>query len=119
MTEKIDYSEMVRGLLKAGEDILKTITPSRANLVHLAVGITSEAGEIADAIKKHVIYDQLLNYDNMLEELGDLEFYMEGLRQEVGVTREQCLQANIDKLGVRYKGLAYSDKAAHDRADKA
>ena len=87
-------------------------------LLHLALGIAGEAGEIVDAIKKHVIYDQPLNYDNMLEELGDMEFYMEGLRQAVFLTREQCIQPNIDKLRVRYEGLSYSDKAAKDRKDK-
>jgi hypothetical protein len=119
MSDKIIYSEMVTSLLKPGADIHESMTSGRAMLLHLALGIAGEAGEIVDAIKKHTIYGQPLNYDNMLEELGDMEFYMEGLRQAVFFTREQCLQSNIDKLGVRYKGLTYSDKSAQDRADKA
>ena len=110
---------MVTALVKPGAKINEEMTPEKANILHMAVGISSEAGELIDAIKKHVMYNKQLDMENVIEELGDLEFYMEGLRQEAGVTREQCLQANIDKLGVRYKGLTYSDKAAHDRADKA
>jgi hypothetical protein len=58
----------------------------------------------------------------VIEELGDLEFYMEGLRQGFGITREEVLTTNIYKLALgpkaRYKGGKYSDKAAQDRADK-
>jgi uncharacterized protein YabN with tetrapyrrole methylase and pyrophosphatase domain len=54
----------------------------------------------------------------MVEELGDLEFYMERIRQIVGITREETLKANIEKLSVRY-GKTYSNEAAQARADKA
>lgn len=60
-----------------------------------------------------------LDRANVVEELGDLEFYMEGLRQATGITREECLEGNIAKLGKRYQGLKYSDKSAQERADKA
>lgn len=43
---------------------------------------------------------------------------MEGIRQALGIRRDVTLQANIDKLRVRYEGLRYSDSAAQARADK-
>lgn len=110
---------MVAGLVKSGEKIKEEMTGSDAHLMHMAIGIAGESGELLDAIKKKVIYRKELDRVNVLEELGDLEFYLEGIRQELGFTREQCLDANIEKLGKRYEGLKYSDKAAHDRADKA
>ena len=109
---------MVSTLVKPGVKILATMNPERAMLAHLGLGIAGEAGEIVDAIKKHTIYDQPLDYTNIIEELGDMEFYMEGLRQAIGVTREECINNNISKLSVRYEGLIYSDKSAKDRADK-
>lgn len=69
-------------------------------------------------MKKHVIYNKPLDRENVVEELGDLEFYMEQLRQNVGITREETLAANIAKLEIRYNGLRYSDQAAQQRADK-
>ncbi len=83
----------------------------------MATGIAGESGELLDAIKKHVIYNQPLDRDNVIEELGDLEYYAEGLRQCVGVTREETIARNIAKLTIRY-GKKYSDRAAHERADK-
>lgn len=113
----IKHDEMVRALAKPGVEIIETLIPEKAHALHMAVGVAGEAGELLDAIKKHVIYNKQIDRENVIEELGDLEFYMEGLRQGFGITREETLAANIAKLGVRYKD-GYSDKAAQERADK-
>lgn len=114
----INHSDMVRALCKDGHVIAEEITPSDAHSIHMAVGISGEAGELLDAVKKAVIYRKPLDRENVVEELGDIEFYLEGLRQGLGITREQTLDANIAKLGERYKGFEYTDQQAHDRADK-
>jgi len=114
----IKHDEMVKALAKSGEKIAAEINGEDAHLMHMAIGISGEAGELLDAIKKQVIYRKELDRENVLEELGDLEFYMEGIRQGLGLTREQCIAANIAKLGKRYEGMQYSDVAAQDRADK-
>ena len=118
MTQPIQHPDMVRSLVKPGANIIANLTPAAADAWHHATGISGEAGELLDAIKKHVIYNKPLDRDNVIEELGDLEFYMEGLRQNLGVTRQETIAANINKLSVRYAGLKYSDKAAQERADK-
>ena len=76
-------------------------------------------GELLDAIKKFVVYNKELDIANVIEELGDLEFYMEGLRQCLRISREETLRENMVKLGKRYREAVYSDKAANERADKA
>lgn len=112
-----EHEVLVENSLKQGIDILKTITPERINLWHLATIVAGEGAELLDQVKKHVIYNRPLDMENMLEEMGDVEYGLEGLRQELGFTREQVLQYNIDKLNKRYKN-GYSDKAAIERADK-
>lgn len=115
------HDEMVRTLAKPGQDIISSLTPETADLLHMALGVGGEAGELEDAIKKHVIYNKPLDRENVVEELGDLEFYMRRIRQVVGITRQETLNHNITKLlkgkNARYKE-GYSDKAAQDRADK-
>lgn len=118
MDNYIDYAGMVRRLAKPGHEIRKNIGWPECNLLHATLGIAGEAGEIVDSIKKHVIYGQDLNMNNVIEELGDMEFYMELLRQELGITREQTLKANMEKLAKRYNEGTYTDKAAKERADK-
>lgn len=117
-TQEIDFEDMVKTLAKSGDVIAAEITGDDAHNLHMAVGISGEAGELLDAVKKAVIYRKPLNLKNVVEELGDLEFYMEGLRQKLGITREETLTANKEKLGERYKGFKYSDGAAQTREDK-
>jgi NTP pyrophosphatase (non-canonical NTP hydrolase) len=119
MNSKINHGEMVAALVKSGEAIRASLTAEDADLLHVTVGVAGEAGELLDAVKKSVIYRKPIDLENVIEELGDLEFYMERIRQILNITREQTIEANIAKLSVRYAGLKYSDAAAQERADKA
>lgn len=120
----ITYPELVAALVKPGASIVAELQPNEAHLLHMTVGVSGEAGELLDAIKKHVIYRKPLNLRGehgdgcLIEELGDLEFYMEGIRQATGITREETLTANIAKLQKRYDKLKYSDQSAQERKDK-
>lgn len=116
---EIMHDEMVRALKKDGAIIASELTGPEADLWHMSSCICGEAGELFDAVKKRVVYRKPLDRENVVEELGDLEFYLEGLRQNLGITREETIAANIAKLGKRYEGLRYSDEAAQQRADKA
>lgn len=114
----IKFKEMVKDLAKDGALITLQMTSNDAHIMHMAIGVSGESGELLDAIKKRVIYRKDLDMENIVEELGDLEFFMEGLRQGLGITREETIEANIAKLGKRYCD-GYSDEAAQARADKA
>lgn len=107
----IMYSDFVASLIKKFPDY-------RLELCHAAMGVSGEAGELSDAIKRNAIYGKPADVDNIVEELGDLEFYMQDIRAKYGITRQQTLQANISKLEKRYIDLSYSDEAAIARADK-
>jgi len=108
-----NFSDMVGRLAKPGEDILVTLTPQRIHMWHMASGVGGEGGEVLDEVKKIVAYNRDIDKTKVVKELGDLEFYMEGLRQAMGITREECLVGNIEKLdGGRYKD-GYSDAAAN------
>ena len=112
------HKNLVTALVKPADVLYSELTTSDANLIHMTMGISGEAGELLDAIKKGVIYRKPLDRTNIIEELGDLEFYLEGLRQELRIDREECLQANIAKLSERYKKLTFSNEAAIAREDK-
>ena len=113
------YEQFVADKLKRPQEIIETMTPAKVDLLHAAIGISGEAGELLDAVKKHLIYNKDLDVDNVIEELGDLEFYMAALRQRLGVTRSEVLACNVSKLQKRYGyHLGYTDKAAQERADK-
>lgn len=117
-----EYSAFVQSLRKDPLALLAEATPEKLNLDHAIIGICTEAGEIADAVKKHTIYNQPLDtarLRHIIEELGDIEFFLELLRSQLFITRDDCLKANIVKLGERYKSLVYTDTHAKLRLDKA
>ena len=117
MNEK-DYDKMTAALSKAGSDIINELSPEKADLLHMAVGVAGEAGELLDAVKKATIYNKPLDHENMIEELGDLEFYMSRVRQLIGVSRDEILEHNYAKLSKRYAEGQYSNEQAQERADK-
>lgn len=115
----MQHAELVAALVKPGSDLLAEMTANDIHAIHMIMGLSGEVGELLDAIKKHVMYRKPLDMLNVIEELGDIEFYLQGLRAAVGVSREECLDANILKLTKRYPDLCFSNEAAQARADKA
>lgn len=115
-TEVIRYDDFVRGLLKPQTFQLMKL--------HCALGVCGEAGELADAIKIEQIYEKTTDKEgnfiraNIIEELGDLQFYIQGVMQLYDITPTEVFQHNADKLSIRYVSLKYSDRAAQERADK-
>ena len=117
MTEPT-YNEFVSRLSKPGQAILASLTPEKCHLTHMAIGVSGESGELLDAVKRYVIYQKLLDKENVIEEIGDTLFYLQGICNSIGVTLEDCIEGNIKKLSDRYKTLIYSDQQAQERADK-
>jgi NTP pyrophosphatase (non-canonical NTP hydrolase) len=115
-TQEQKYRELVARTAKAGEEIRRSLTSGRVDLWHSATGAAGEASEVLDCIKKHVIYNGPLDLNLLYEELGDLEYYLELMRQSLGVTRDSILKGNFEKLNKRYPE-GYTDDAAIARAD--
>lgn len=112
------HSKVVMTLAKPGEQLALAMTPEMARLCHIAIALPIEACELADAIKKRFVYRAEIDRANVVEELGDIEFFLRLLRETLGITRKETIRGNIDKLAKRYPGLVYSDEAAIRRADK-
>lgn len=112
------YSKLVQSLWKPGKDILNTLSPRDIEILHAAIGIAGESAEVMDEIKKSVIYGKPFHIEKIVEELGDVEFYLEALRQTLDITREECLEGNIRKLSSRYTSGTYTDVDAINRVDQ-
>jgi NTP pyrophosphatase (non-canonical NTP hydrolase) len=112
------YEQFVQSIIKPGHDILVQLTPVQASILHMAVGVSGEAGELLDAVKKHAVYQKPLDFDNVREEAGDILFYLTGLLNELGLTLNECIEANVEKLSKRYPERRYTNEAAIARADK-
>lgn len=87
----IEHDKMVNGLAKCGLEIIADLTKDSAHTLHMAVGIAGEAGELCQAIYSIEKFE-LIDKENIVEELGDLEFYIEGLRQVVLIGRAETIK---------------------------
>ena len=112
------HREFVRNLCKPGSVIAEELTPEDCHRLHMAIGISGEAGELLDAVKKATIYRKPLDVANIVEECGDLLFYIAGMLDSIGVDIESAMSANASKLSIRY-GKSYSNESAIARLDKA
>jgi len=115
----ITHPEMVKRLVKSGDQIKQDLTSDDCNLIHAIMGICGEAGELLDTVKKSTIYRKPLDIENIKEEIGDALFYIEQLCQATNLTIEECLAANINKLSKRYPNFEYTNQKAQERLDKA
>lgn len=100
------------------ERLFNKLDSDKAALAHAVMGITGEAGELIDAVKKHWAYGKELDQANVIEELGDLRFYYQAMLNMFGLTDEDVCAMNMDKLQKRYPTGVYRDQDAIARADK-
>jgi NTP pyrophosphatase (non-canonical NTP hydrolase) len=119
MSNTTPYQQFVNAIVKPGAEIVRQLTPHQAHMLHMAVGVSGEAGELLDAVKKHCVYQKQIDLDNIKEEAGDILFYLTGLLNELDMSLEDCINANADKLSRRYASGRYSNEQAIARADKA
>lgn len=76
-------------------------SPADIDVLHGAIGLITEAGEVAEYLLKWAEgnpFDRV----NVLEEAGDASWYIVRSLRGIGVTVEQSNRANIDKLRGRH-----------------
>ena len=76
--------------------------PERDALVLGALGLCGEAGEVAEPIKKHLYHGKPLDREKLLNELGDVLWYVNYTARALGFSLAQVADANNRKLRARY-----------------
>lgn len=71
-------------------------------LLFAAINIPGEAGEIANYVKKVVWHRHPFDPIKMVDELGDLLWYIQKAASDLGFTLEDIATYNIEKLKKRY-----------------
>ena len=71
-------------------------------LINGVMGLCGESGEVIDIVKKHLAHGHELDREHMLEELGDVAWYLAEVAYALDASLEDVLAANIEKLRRRY-----------------
>lgn len=78
------------------------------------VGIADELGEVAGPIKKYLWHGHSLDKTKMIDEIGDVCWYIGLLCYALNIDLEIVLEHNIDKLRRRYPD-GFSSEASINR----
>ena len=81
---------------------MRTATPKCYNTANAALGLTGEAGEVADEVKKCMYQGHPWQPSKIIEELGDVLWYVALMADYFNVTLGFVMQQNITKLKARY-----------------
>ncbi|MGL4451400.1 MAG: nucleoside triphosphate pyrophosphohydrolase family protein [Sarcina sp.] len=84
------------------EFTMKKNVAMESALCDYGLGLTGEAGESVDIIKKGVFHGHDLDKAHLKNELGDVLWYVAALASTINVSLEEIAQINIDKLRKRY-----------------
>ena len=99
------------------KDASRTLSPTRRldnnSLAMGGLGIAGETGEVVDLIKKVVAHDHPLDQQKLVEELGDVLWYISALATLMGVQLEDVALANVAKLKKRYPNGFESIRSIH------
>lgn len=109
-----EYQQLAARTLIAKPDA--EYTGDEIMMVWNAIGLAGEAGEVADHIKKGIFHRHGIDKDKLCKELGDNLWYIAALCTKLGVTLEDVMSINIDKLRNRYPD-GYSSTASQIRVD--
>ena len=71
-------------------------------LLNGVMGLNGEAGECIDIMKKHIFQGHELDREHLIEELGDVAWYLAVCCEGLGVSLEEVMERNIEKLKARY-----------------
>ena len=71
-------------------------------LINSVMGLCGESGEVIDIVKKHISHGHGLDREKLIDELGDVAWYLAECAYALGATLEEVLTHNIEKLRARY-----------------
>ncbi len=86
----------------------------REALCNAGLGLAGEAGECVDIIKKHVFHGHDLDGNKLIEEMGDVLFYLAWMASELDVSLAYVAEMNVEKLKRRYPN-GFSHEASVNR----
>lgn len=95
--------ESARTVPDIDSELIERLTNEESiHLLHAAMGMTTEAVEFLDMMKKFLFYGKPLDRVNAKEEIGDQFWYCAFAIRILQTTFEEVFSGNIDKLKLRY-----------------
>ena len=91
-----------------------------SQLMTAALGLTAEAGEFTEVVKKIILQGKPYNEDNvfhMKRELGDICWYIAQACMALDTSFDEIIEMNVDKLKARYPGGEFDVHHSENRKE--
>ena len=89
-------------------------------LITAAFGLTAEAGEFTEVVKKIILQGKPYNEENvfhMKRELGDICWYLAQACMALDTSFDEIMEMNVDKLKARYPGGEFDVHKSENRKE--
>lgn len=96
---------------------LRDDLPYEAMCSNMCMGLAGEIGEVIDIMKKHIYQGKELDITDVIEEVGDVLWYIANFCNVNNITMDECMENNIKKLRKRFPN-GFTTKDANERKDK-
>ena len=96
---------------------LRDDLPYEAMCSNMCMGLAGEIGEVIDIMKKHIYQGKELDITDVIEEVGDVLWYIANFCNVNNITMDECMESNIKKLRKRFPN-GFTIKDANERKDK-
>ena len=113
-----DPSKDVAQLLRRISELETVGDADVPHLLTAALGLTAEAGEFTEIVKKIILQGKPYNEDNvfhMKRELGDICWYIAQACMALDTTFDEIIEMNVDKLKARYPGGEFNVHKSENR----
>ena len=77
------------------------------------MGLNGEAGECIDIVKKHLFQGHELDKEKLIDELSDVLWYAAITSEGLGVTLDDVMRHNVEKLQKRYPNGFSAERSIH------
>jgi len=113
--ESKNYSDFAARIFELEKENFPT-----ERLLTAAVGMSAEAGEFTEIIKKIIFQGKPVNEENLFHlkrELGDIMWYVAQACIGLNISLDEVMEMNVEKLVARYPGGEFSVKHSEVRKE--
>ena len=110
-----DHTSFINSLMELREQEFPT-----ERMLTAAVGMSAEAGEFTEIVKKIVFQGKPVTQENLFHlkrELGDIMWYVSQACIGLDISIEEVIQMNFEKLNARYPEGAFSIERSENRVE--
>ena len=110
-----EFTEFIDRLIKLNQEDFPT-----ERLLTAAVGMSAEAGEFTEIVKKIIFQGKPVNDENLFHlkrELGDIMWYVAQACMGLNVSLDEVIEMNVHKLMARYPGGEFDVHHSENRVE--